>query len=210
MPGMQKLIIKQLGLVDYVTTWRRMQAFTNTRNFETIDELWLLEHPPVFTQGQAGKAEHVIKPSNIPIVQSDRGGQVTYHGPGQLVAYTLFDLNRLKISIRKLICKLEQSVISVLADYGIESQGKRAAPGIYVNDGKICSIGLRIKRGYAYHGLAFNIDMDLQPFTCINPCGFQGLKITQLADFIHNPDKTRIQEQLVTYLSQNFEYNRLR
>jgi len=166
-----------------------MQAFTAARNESTPDELWLLEHPPVYTQGQAGKPEHVLNPGAIPIVQIDRGGQVTYHGPGQLVAYLLLDLKRRKLGVRDLVRRMEQSVIDLLADYGIESYGKVDAPGVYVQregvEAKIAALGLRIRNGYSYHGLSFNVNMDLEPFSRINPCGYAGLAVTQLADFGH-------------------------
>ncbi|SFN59929.1 lipoyl(octanoyl) transferase [Formivibrio citricus] len=182
-------LIKPQGLVDYVPTWQAMQAFTAARNESTPDELWLLEHPPVYTQGQAGKPEHVLNPGAIPIVQIDRGGQVTYHGPGQLVAYLLLDLKRRKLGVRDLVRRMEQSVIDLLADYGIESYGKVDAPGVYVQregvEAKIAALGLRIRNGYSYHGLSFNVNMDLEPFSRINPCGYAGLAVTQLADFGH-------------------------
>lgn len=183
------LLVRCLGLVDYVPTWQAMQAFTAARNESTPDELWLLEHPPVYTQGQAGKPEHVLNPGAIPIVQIDRGGQVTYHGPGQLVAYLLLDLKRRKLGVRDLVRRMEQSVIDLLADYGIESYGKVDAPGVYVQregvEAKIAALGLRIRNGYSYHGLSFNVNMDLEPFSRINPCGYAGLAVTQLADFGH-------------------------
>ena len=173
---MEKLIkISYLPQQDYVSCWERMKAFTDNRSEQTPDELWLLEHPPVFTQGQAGKAEQILNPGDIPIVHTDRGGQVTYHGPGQLVAYVLFDLKRHGIGIRTMIERLEETVISTLASYGIEGKGRRDAPGVYVGEAKICSIGLRVRRGYSYHGIAFNINMDLEPFQRINPCGFKNL-----------------------------------
>lgn len=181
------LTIKRLGLVDYVPTWQAMQAFTAARDETTPDELWLLEHPPVYTQGQAGKPEHVLNPGDIPIVQIDRGGQVTYHGPGQLIAYLMLDLKRHKLGVRELVRKLEQSVIDVLADYDIEAYGKVDAPGVYVmregGEAKIAALGLRIRNGYSYHGLSFNVNMDLEPFSRINPCGYAGLQVAQLADY---------------------------
>ena len=187
--GDAQLAIKALGLAEYVPTWQAMQDFTAARNVATPDELWLLEHPPVYTQGQAGKPEHVLNPGAIPIVQIDRGGQVTYHGPGQLVAYLLLDLKRRKLGVRDLVRRMEQSVIDLLADYGIESYGKVDAPGVYVlRDGveaKIAALGLRIRNGYSYHGLSLNVNMDLEPFSRINPCGYAGLSVTQLADFGH-------------------------
>lgn len=181
------LLTRKLGLVDYVPTWQAMQAFTAARDETTQDELWLLEHPPVYTQGQAGKPEHVLNPGDIPIVQIDRGGQVTYHGPGQLIAYLMLDLKRHKLGVRELVRKLEQSVIDVLAGYDIEAYGKVDAPGVYVmregGEAKIAALGLRIRNGYSYHGLSFNVNMDLEPFSRINPCGYAGLRVAQLADY---------------------------
>jgi lipoyl(octanoyl) transferase len=184
------VIVKQLGQVDYLPTFEAMQAFTVNRDASTPDELWLLEHPPVFTQGLAGKPEHILQSSSIPIVQIDRGGQVTYHGPGQLVAYLLLDLRRHKLGVRDLVRLLENSVIGVLADDGITAYGKVDAPGVYVQlknelgeyEAKIASLGLRIKNGCCYHGLALNVSMDLAPFAFINPCGYQGLQVTRMVD----------------------------
>jgi lipoyl(octanoyl) transferase len=174
-------LLRTLGLVEYEPTWKAMQDFTATRTSDTRDEIWLLEHPPVFTQGMAGKAEHVLATGDIPVVQIDRGGQVTYHGPGQLVAYPLLDLRRLKLGVRELVVSLENAIVVTVAQWGIHAAGDRAAPGVYVEGKKIASIGLRIKRGCSYHGLALNVAMDLAPFRCINPCGFQGLEVTQVS-----------------------------
>ena len=187
---MADLIVKQLGQVDYLPTFEAMQAFTLNRDASTPDELWLLEHPPVFTQGLAGKPQHILQNSDIPIVQIDRGGQVTYHGPGQLVAYLLLDLRRHKLGVRDLVRLLENSVIAVLADEGIAAYGKVDAPGVYIHrktevgefEAKIASLGLRIKNGCCYHGLALNVSMDLTPFSLINPCGYQGLQVTRMVD----------------------------
>lgn len=159
-----------------------MRAFTDTRTADTPDEIWVVEHPPVFTQGQAGKAEHIINPGDIPIVQSDRGGQVTYHGPGQLVVYCLFDLKRRRMGIRQLVTALEEAVIDMLTQLDIKAYAKPDAPGIYIDEMKICSIGLRVRKGCSYHGIALNVAMDLSPFERINPCGFNQLTMTQLAD----------------------------
>src|SRR3990167_2494183 len=174
------LIVRDLQLSEYAVTWQKMCNFTNTRTPETPDELWLLEHPPVFTQGLAGKAEHILNPRDIPVIQTDRGGQVTYHGPGQLVVYPLIDLKRKNLYARALVKKLEQSVIDLLAQFSIPAASKCEAPGVYVNNEKICSIGLRIRKNCSYHGIALNVDMDLTPFSYINPCGYAGLKMTQL------------------------------
>lgn len=168
------------GLQDYTTTWQAMREQVDTRDQDSLDELWLLEHAPVFTQGQAGKAEHVLNPHGIPIVQSDRGGQVTYHGPGQLVAYCLFDLERLGIGTKHLVCGLEKAIMATLKHYGIESHLKVGAPGVYVHDAKIASLGLRVRKGKTYHGLSLNVAMDLTPFSYINPCGFQGMMMVDM------------------------------
>ncbi|WP_460534064.1 lipoyl(octanoyl) transferase LipB [Chitinimonas naiadis] len=170
------------GQLPYQPTWRAMQAYTSARNAESPDELWLLEHPPVFTQGQAGKPEHVLQLSDIPIVPIDRGGQVTYHGPGQLVGYLMVDLSRRKLGVREYVRRIEQSLIELLAEFGITAYGKVDAPGVYVDEAKIASLGLRIRNGKSYHGLALNVNMDLGPFGQINPCGYAGLQVTQLAD----------------------------
>lgn len=174
--------IVYLGMQDYPTIWQRMKEFTQLRTDDTPDEVWLLEHYPVYTQGQAGKSEHILNNKDIPIIQSDRGGQVTYHGPGQLVAYVLFDLRRRNLGIKTLVCKLEQIIISVLARYQIEGITRCKAPGVYVGDKKIASIGLRVKNGCTYHGIALNVTMDLSPFSGINPCGFAQLEMTQISD----------------------------
>jgi lipoyl(octanoyl) transferase len=170
-----------LGRVPYAPTWRAMQTLTDARGERTPDELWFLEHDPVFTQGLNGRAEHLLAPGDIPVVGIDRGGQVTYHGPGQLVIYPLVDLRRAGIGVRDLVVALEDAVIALAAAHGIEAAGRRDAPGVYVRGRKLASIGLRIRRGCSYHGLALNVDMDLEPFSRINPCGMTGLAMTQLA-----------------------------
>ncbi len=175
------LIVKALRHRDYLTTWQEMQALTDQRTANSPDEIWFVEHSPVYTLGQAGKREHILSPGNIPIIQTDRGGQVTYHGPGQLMVYVLLDLRRQQLGVRQLVSALEQSTIDFLADHDITAQAQRHAPGVYVGEAKICSIGLRIRRGCSYHGLAFNVAMDLKPFSGINPCGFANLPITQLS-----------------------------
>lgn len=177
----QDPIVRWLGRVPYEPTWRAMQAYTDTRADDSADELWLLEHDPVFTLGMNGSPEHILAAGDIPVVHIDRGGQVTYHGPGQLVLYPLIDLKRWKLGVRELVVSLENAVIDVVAQYGITAAGKREAPGVYVDGRKLASIGLRIRRGCSYHGLAFNIEMDLEPFGRINPCGFTGLQVTDLA-----------------------------
>ncbi|MFT6624698.1 MAG: lipoyl(octanoyl) transferase [Cycloclasticus sp.] len=176
------LKIRQLGLQEYQCTWDAMKAFCEQRTGDTADEVWLVEHPAVFTQGVSGKAEHILNSSGIPIIQSDRGGQVTYHGPGQLVMYVLFDLRRLGIGIRALVDILENITIAGLKKYGLSAVARKDAPGVYIDGEKIASLGLRVKKGCSYHGLSVNIKMDLTPFSFINPCGYEGLKITQLSE----------------------------
>jgi lipoyl(octanoyl) transferase len=178
------LIINDLELSPYTDIWQQMKAFTVARNASTTDEVWLLEHPSVYTLGQAGKQEHVLNPKNIPVINSDRGGQVTYHGPGQLVAYFLLDLRRRNIGIRTLVQQLESLLISMLQEYDIEAKTLCGAPGVYVSDKKIASIGLRVKNGCTYHGIALNVNMDLEPFKGINPCGYNTLQMTQILDFV--------------------------
>ena len=176
------LVIRNLGLQDYETTWQDMQRFTQARNADTADELWIVEHFPVYTLGSNGKREHLLNTGNIPVIDSDRGGQVTYHGPGQLVIYTLLDIKRLNLGVRQLVTILEQAMISTLAQHGITAVSRVEAPGVYVNDKKIGSIGLRIKKNCSYHGLSLNNDMNLRPFDHINTCGYSGLKVTQMSD----------------------------
>ncbi|AXT45690.1 lipoyl(octanoyl) transferase LipB [Chromobacterium rhizoryzae] len=173
-------IVKHLGRVNYEPTWRAMQAFTDARNADTPDELWVVEHPPVYTQGLAGKPEHLLHATAIPVVKTDRGGQITYHGPGQLVVYLLVDFKRMGIGVRELVRRIEQAVIDALAELGIHGNGDVDAPGVYVAGAKIASLGLRIKNHAVYHGLSFNVDMDLAPFDSINPCGYANLKVTDL------------------------------
>lgn len=179
---MQPLRVRYLGLRDYATTWAHMREFTDTRTPDTVDELWLLQHPPVFTQGQAGKAEHVLDAGDIPVVQADRGGQVTYHGPGQLIGYCLFDLRRLGVGVRELVETLEDALVDALAELSINAQANRDAHGVYVNGRKIASLGLRVRRGCSYHGFSLNIAMDLSPFLRINPCGYAGLDMVQVSE----------------------------
>ena len=175
-------IVRRLGRVDYEPTWRAMQRFTDERNAATADEIWFLEHPPVFTLGMNASAAHVLAPGDIPVVQIDRGGQVTYHGPGQLVVYPLVDLRRAKLGVRDIVTALEKSVIQMAAEFGITAVARREAPGIYVGGKKLGSVGIRIRRHSSYHGLAVNVNLDLEPFQRINPCGYQGLQMTQLAE----------------------------
>jgi lipoyl(octanoyl) transferase len=201
------VIVRHLKRQDYAMMWHAMKKFTDARTNETPDEIWVLQHNAVFTQGQNGKAENILNPTTIPIVKSDRGGQVTYHAPGQLIIYTLLDVKRKKWNIRELISHLEQSVIQFLAAQNISAASKCKAPGIYVNEKKICSLGLRIRRGCSYHGLALNVDMDLRPFSDINPCGFPLLKMTQLADLSIPLNIQEVASQLLEYLTVNLGYN---
>lgn len=172
-----------------------------------MDELWLLEHPPVFTLGLAAKKEHLLTPGEIAVIQTDRGGQVTYHGPGQWMIYTLLDLKRLNIGIRQLVCRLETSLINLLAKYQVNAYGKREAPGVYIDEKKIASIGLKVSRGYTYHGIGFNIDTDLTPFTWINPCGYHKLKMTKLTDFDQNIDKNELKKALINQIKKTLGYD---
>jgi lipoyl(octanoyl) transferase len=188
--------VRWLGQVDYEPTWRAMQSFTDTRDASTPDEIWCLEHPSVFTQGLNGKAEHVLVAGDIPVVNIDRGGQVTYHGPGQVVIYPLLNLKRLNLGVHALVVALEQAVISTVARWGVHASGSRQAPGVYVSGKKLASIGLRIRRGCSYHGLAVNVAMDLEPFTRINPCGYQGLQVTQLSELGGPSDTKRVADAL--------------
>ncbi len=204
---MRAPVIKQLGRVDYRETWQAMLDFTATRGDETLDEIWFLEHPPVFTLGLAGKTEHVLTPGDIEVIPIDRGGQVTYHGPGQLVVYPLLDLKRLKLGVRALVCALEKAVVDVLAGYGINAVPKADAPGVYVDGRKIAALGLRVRRGCTYHGLAFNVEMDLEPFKRINPCGFAGLETTQVADLGGPADPERVAADLLPHLLERLGYN---
>ncbi|NJD05716.1 MAG: lipoyl(octanoyl) transferase LipB [Methylococcaceae bacterium] len=180
-PGLS-LFLSRLGTAEYRAVWQAMREFTENRDEATADEIWLVEHPPVYTLGRNGDRAHILAPGVIPIVESDRGGQVTYHGPGQLVAYTLFDLNRLGIGVRSLVQGLERAVIGTLAQYGVRSEARADAPGVYVDGRKIASLGLRIRHGRSYHGISLNVDLDLAPFRAINPCGHAGLEVTRLAD----------------------------
>jgi lipoyl(octanoyl) transferase len=192
---------------DYTDVWQAMKTFTDTRDADSQDEIWILEHNPVFTQGQAGKAEHLLFTGDIPVVQADRGGQVTYHGPGQITAYIMADLRRLNLGPRTLVTAIEKSLVNVLAQHDIAAHAKQDAPGVYTNDSKIASLGLRIRRGYSFHGLALNVDMDLEPFHRINPCGYAGLVMTQMANFIERPNIEVIGHELVDQIVQCLSYN---
>ncbi len=196
------MIIKSLGLCDYQTTWEKMIAFTQARTDQTPDEIWCLMHPPIFTQGLAGKPEHVRDIGDIPLINTDRGGQVTYHGPGQLVVYLMLDLNRRGMGIRRLVRLLEQAVIDMLAQYQITAVNRCDAPGVYVSEKKIASIGLRVKKNCTYHGIALNVNMDLSPFSRIHPCGFSQLQMTQIAALIPHPIMSEIEKKLLDYLRE--------
>ena len=201
-----RLYLRRLGIADYEPVWREMQAFTDSRDQQTPDQLWLVQHPPVFTQGQAGKAEHVLAPGDIPVIQVDRGGQVTYHGPGQIVAYPLVDIRRKGIGVREFVNRIEESIIGVLSLHGVHGQRMEGAPGIYVDGNKVASLGLRVRRGCTFHGLAFNIDMDLEPFQRINPCGYAGLQVTQLSD-LAVVTFAQAEQELVENLARQLGYS---
>lgn len=197
------VLVRELpGLWPYLPVWRAMQAFTDARSAATADEFWLLQHEPVFTQGQAGKAEHVLAPGDIPVIPVDRGGQVTYHGPGQIMAYTLVDLRRIGIGVRELVQRIEQAIIDTLAHWNIEALRREGAPGVYVGDAKVAALGLRVRRGCSFHGLAFNAAMDLEPFHRINPCGYKGLAVTQVLDLGGPASLAVLQTTLVEELAR--------
>ncbi len=193
---------RDYGVVDYEVMWQLMRDFTDARDESTRDEVWLVEHPPVFTQGQAGRAEHLLLPGAIPVVKSDRGGQITYHGPGQLVVYPLLDLRRRQLGVRALVTLLEQVTVDTLLNWSLVAQARPDAPGVYVGDKKIASLGLRVRRGCSYHGLSLNVAMDLEPFTRINPCGYAGLAMAQLADFTQ-PTMAEVKQQFITQLARH-------
>lgn len=195
--------IRSMGIVDYLPTWQAMKDFTLNRTEQTQDQIWLLQHHPVYTQGIAGKPEHLLTNDNgIPVIQTDRGGQITYHGPGQLIAYLLLDLRRLKFGVRELVRTMEDAVIDLLKDYHIVAKGRVDAPGVYVAEAKIAALGLKIKNRYCYHGLALNVDMDLLPFSAINPCGYTGLRVTQMKDLGIEEAFTQLSKQLTQKLEQ--------
>ena len=197
-------LLRDLGRQPYEPVWRAMQAFTDARTDHTPDELWVVEHDPVFTLGQAGKPEHVLAPGDIPVVQVDRGGQVTYHGPGQLVLYPLLDLRRLKLGVREFVCRIEQAIIDTLGDWNIHAVRRDGAPGVYVADAKIAALGIRVRRGCTFHGLAFNIDMELAPFQRINPCGYAGLRVTSMVDLGGPSGLATVKPALVEHVARQF------
>ncbi|MDH6026109.1 lipoyl(octanoyl) transferase LipB [Vibrio splendidus] len=204
-----KLIVKKLGRQDYEPVWKAMHKFTDERTEEDVDQVWLVEHNPVFTQGQAGKAEHVLNAGDIPVIQSDRGGQVTYHGPGQLVAYFLINIRRKKLGVRDLVTHIENLVINTLKAYNINSTARPDAPGVYVDGKKICSLGLRIRRGCSFHGLALNVDMDLSPFLRINPCGYQGMEMAQVSQLGGPSELENVEQQLIQELVELLGYDQV-
>lgn len=199
------LIIRQLSNMNYSDVWHAMQNFTDVRDDKTCDELWLVEHPPVFTQGQAGKEEHLLMPGDIEVVKVDRGGQVTYHGPGQQVIYFMINLRRRKIGVRQLVTLIENGIVAALKDYGIKAYPKPDAPGVYVDDKKVASLGLRVRRGCSFHGLALNVNMDLSPFLRINPCGYAGLEMIQTCDLQGPQDVESAGNALVKHLIDLFD-----
>ena len=200
------IIVRRMGQRDYEPVWREMQQFTDQRDADTPDELWLVEHPPVFTQGLAGKPEHVLAAGDIPVIQVDRGGQVTYHGPGQIVAYPMINLRRHGIGVKSLVNGIEQAIIDTVAAYDVEAKRRENAPGVYVDGAKIASLGLRIRKACSFHGLAFNIAMDLEPFARINPCGFMGLEVTQLSALADGVTFDTVQNQLLEHFCQQLKY----
>lgn len=207
-PSTQRPIVyRYLGERDYERVWHAMQAYTDNRHETSNDEIWFVEHPAVFTQGQAGKEEHMLFAGEIPVVKVDRGGQVTYHGPGQLVAYFLLDIKRLKIGVRELVTRIEQTLIELLAGYDITAYPKADAPGVYVDEKKIASLGLRIRRGCSFHGLALNVNMDLAPFKQINPCGYAGLEMIQVSDYSDIDSVNRVQQDLMPIITKLLDYS---
>lgn len=201
-------LIHSLGLVEYQPTWEAMKRFTADRTADTRDEIWLVQHPPTFTQGLAGKPEHLLCHSDIPVVKIDRGGQVTYHGPGQIVAYLLLDLRRWHIGVRDLVRLMEHAVVDLLGEFGVAAQGRDDAPGVYVGAAKVASLGLKIKNGYCYHGMALNVNMDLTPFSYINPCGYAGLRVTQTCELGITAELGELQAQLAQNLIHGLQQHR--
>ena len=203
----QSLEVKNLGVKPYTEIWHAMKSFTDNRDESTADELWFVQHPPVYTLGQAGKLEHLLAPGEIPVVHSDRGGQVTYHGPGQLVCYLLLDIRRLQLGVRDLVTVIEQSIVQLINSYRVSAESKPEAPGVYVDGRKLAALGLRIRKGCSYHGLSLNVDMDLGPFSNINPCGFEGLEVIDMKRLGIDRPITEIMEQLTEILVQQIGYD---
>jgi lipoyl(octanoyl) transferase len=200
-----ELVVQHLGRVDYEPTWRAMQEFTATRTVDTADELWVCEHPPVYTLGQAGKPEHLLTDIGIPLVKIDRGGQITYHGPGQVVIYLLIDLPRRHLKVREIVSGIEQAVIDLLAAHGVAAERHEKAPGVYVGPAKVAALGLRVKKGCCYHGVSLNVDMDLSPFAAINPCGYPGMPVTQTKDLGIPLSPSQAAQELARHLSNQLE-----
>jgi len=207
MSAANEVLVRELGLTDYARAFAAMQNFTRDRDVDTADEIWLTEHEQVYTQGQAGKAEHVLAPGDIPVIQSDRGGQVTYHGPGQIVGYLMFDIRRMGISVRELVTGIEDAVVALLTSYGIRGEPRPDAPGVYVDGAKIAALGLRVRRGCSYHGLSLNVDMDLDPFSRINPCGLQGMEVTQMVDLVEGVVLRDVEDRLLDALAAAYRFN---
>ncbi len=203
--GGRGVTLRRIGRTDFEPTWRAMQRFTTERDATTPDELWLTEHPPVFTQGQAGRPEHLLRDTGIPVVKIDRGGQITYHGPGQAVAYLLVDLSRRNLKVRELVTRIEQAVIDLLAGHGLCGERLPGAPGVYVGGAKVAALGLRVKGGCCYHGVALNVDMELEPYAAINPCGYPGMKVTQLRDLGVETNWARAGGELLAHLERQIE-----
>ncbi len=201
---MKKPIIRDLGLREYLTVWNDMKQFTNQRSFESPDEFWLVEHPAVYTLGQAGKTEHIIHPTSIPVVQTDRGGQVTYHGPGQIIIYTLCDLKKMDFGVRAFVSAIENAIIKLLGEFDIQAQNRPDAPGVYIDQSKIAALGLRVRKGYTYHGLALNVDIDLCPYLNINPCGYAGMTVTRTHDHGIELSRQELAERLIDTLIDTF------
>jgi lipoyl(octanoyl) transferase len=203
----QPLVVKNLGEKPYAETWQAMKSFTDSRDECAADEFWFVQHPPVYTLGQAGRVEHLLAPGDIPIVHSDRGGQVTYHGPGQLVCYLLLDIRRLQLGVRDLVTVIEQSIVQLINSYGVAAEAKPEAPGVYVDGRKLAALGLRIRKGYSYHGLSLNVDMDLGPFSNINPCGIEGLEVVDMKRLGIDRPMAKIMEELTDILVQQIGYD---
>ena len=200
------IIVRELGRVDFQPTWQAMQDFNGARDEATADEIWLLEHPPLFTLGLAGRAEHLLSDIGLPLLKTDRGGQITYHGPGQVIAYLLLDLKRRHLTVRDLVRRMEQAAIDLLGEYGIGAQRLAGAPGVYVDGAKIAALGLRVKRGCSSHGLAINVAMDLAPYAAINPCGYPGMRVTQLRDLLPAADLSGVAPRLVAQLRNHLDF----
>jgi lipoyl(octanoyl) transferase len=203
----QPLVVKNLGEKPYAETWQAMKSFTDSRDECAADEFWFVQHPPVYTLGQAGRVEHLLAPGDIPIVHSDRGGQVTYHGPGQLVCYLLLDIRRLQLGVRDLVTVIEQSIVQLINSYEVAAEAKPEAPGVYVDGRKLAALGLRIRKGYSYHGLSLNVDMDLGPFSNINPCGIEGLEVVDMKRLGIDRPMAKIMEELTDILVQQIGYD---